>query len=84
MMTINLNKRNIIALILAVLIAAVFLNFVLMPPSAFNFLPFEIHERLKPTRISEGTFIKMFDVFSSFVVLIVSYLILRRRLRRTV
>jgi len=71
-----MKKINLIAALIALAVASVFLYSVLTPPSMFNFLPFAIHEALflKVTEngvtstIEEGTFIKIFDTV--FTVLI--------------
>lgn len=71
-----MKKINLIAALIALAVASVFLYSVLTPPSMFNFLPFAIHEALflKVTEngvtstIEEGKFIKIFDTV--FAVLI--------------
>jgi len=68
-------KRNTASLILALIIAGGFLWAVLTPPSLFNFLPFQIHESMRPTSISEDLFIKIFDICSAAIILILSYIL---------
>ena len=72
-----LNKRNIISLILALLLAGGFLWAVLTPPSIFNALPFEIHKSFDPGGSSESDFIIGFDVFSAVIVFFISYILAR-------
>jgi len=73
----TLNKRNIIALLLASLITIGFLWCVFTPPSLFNALPFEIHESMHSNLSSENIFIRQFDVFSAIILFVLSYIILR-------
>lgn len=73
----SLNKKNIISLIIAIIISGVFLWAVLTPPSLFNFLPYQIHEGMKSDKISENLFIKIFDICSAIIVLILSYILTR-------
>jgi hypothetical protein len=70
------NKRNIAALIAALLISAGFLYAVLTPPSVFNFLPYEIHESI-PMKVSESTFIIDFDICFSVALLFPIYILVR-------
>ena len=77
MVMIALNKRNTASLILALILAGGFLWAVLTPPSLFNFLPFQIHESMRPTSISENLFIKIFDICSAVILLILSYILAR-------
>ncbi len=71
------SRRNIIVLILSIIIAVGFLWAVLTPPSIFNFLPYAIHESMKTNAISENNFIRVFDICSSMVVFVLSYILSR-------
>jgi hypothetical protein len=71
------SKKNLIALIIALLISIGFLWLVFTPPSIFNMLPFEIHQALTDDWKSEKVFIQIFDVCSAVIVLILSYVIIR-------
>lgn len=66
---------------IALALAGGFLWLVLNPPSVFNMLPFTIHEAINLGGTSEKTFIIVFDVITSFLVLIVGYRILSKMLK---
>jgi hypothetical protein len=75
------NKKNIAAFTIALVITIGFLWAVLTPPSVFNFLPSEIHNKsMRSSGISENQFIKIFDICSAIIVLILSYIIARNGL----
>lgn len=76
-----LNRKNIVSLVIAVIISGVFLWAILTPPSLFNFLPYQIHEGMKSEKISENLFIKIFDICSAIIVLILSYILTRNFLK---
>lgn len=70
-----IKKKNIIAFILALIITVGYLwSVVLTPPSAFNLLPYQIHESLKLSNSSESSFIRVFDICFTFVLFILSYI----------
>jgi hypothetical protein len=67
-------KRFISALVALIIVAAIG-YLILAPPSAFNFIPFEIHESfLRDSRIKEHHFIIAFDL----VFLLIVFLVLNR------
>jgi len=56
-------KKKIIPIGVSLAVAAAFLVIVLTPGGcAFNLIPYEIHESMRPSEMSESSFIKMFDV----------------------
>ena len=61
-------KTNIISVSVGLITASIFLALVLTPPSAFNLLPFSLHESLFRNVIKESSFIVMFDVFVSVII----------------
>lgn len=81
-----MNKINIIAVLVALVVAGFFLYSVLTPPSMFNFLPFAIHEALflKVTEngvsssIEEGTFIKIFDTVVAALIFWLVYAVMKK------
>ena len=77
----KMKKINIWALIIALALTGIFLWSVLNPPSVFNFLPFAIHEAIDFGGTSEKTFIIVFDVITSVLILIAGYRILSRMLK---
>jgi hypothetical protein len=70
MLMFKINKKNVVALIVALGLTTGFLWAVLTPPSIFNFLPYEIHESIRSTNMSEIDFIKIFDIGSAMVLFI--------------
>lgn len=73
-----MKRVNIWALMIALVLAGVFLWLVLNPPSVFNMLPFAIHETVNPGGASEKTFIIVFDVIASLLILMVGYRIVSK------
>lgn len=73
-----MKRINILALMIAIALAGVFLWLVLNPPSVFNMLPFALYEAFNSGGTSEKTFIIVFDVITSLLILIVGYRILSK------
>ena len=61
-------KHRILALLISIVIASGVLYFVLIPPSAFNFIPFAIHGFLFQNIIEEHVFIIVFDIIIVVVI----------------
>jgi hypothetical protein len=61
-------KRNIIAALLSGIITAMFLYAVLIPPSAFNFIPFALHQAFFQNSVEEASFIRVFDVIIGIIL----------------
>lgn len=76
------SKVKIWAFIIALILAGLFLWMVLTPPSVFNMLPFAIHEAIDPSGVSEKTFIIVFDIITSFLILLGGYRILLNVLKK--
>jgi hypothetical protein len=72
-----INKKNIVAFIIALIITVGFLWAVFTPPSIFNMLPFEIHQAITDNWKSEKSFIQIFDICSAIILFILSYRIIR-------
>ncbi len=64
------------ALIVALLLSASFLIYVLAVPNMFNMLPFAIYESINPNGVSEQTFIVLFDVVAAALLLLPIYKLL--------
>ena len=77
----KLNKRNIIAFVIALLIAVGFLWSVLTPPSFYNILPYQIYESIHPGGNSEAEFIRIFDICSVLIAFIITYILARNALK---
>ncbi|RZK39760.1 MAG: hypothetical protein EOO90_17440 [Pedobacter sp.] len=76
-------RTKILAFIIALILPTLFLWItVFSGASAFNLLPFEIHEAINPGGASENTFIIVFDVIVAILLIIPSYLIVRNILRK--
>jgi len=73
----KLNKRNIASLVVGILLTIGFLLCVFNPPSSFNFIPYALHQMMRPTSVSENSFIKVFDICFAVVVFIVTYILTR-------
>ena len=73
----KLNRRNIIALLLALIITAAFTWCVFTTPSLFNALPIEIHDSMGLKPHSESVFVRLFDVCSAIILFILSYIFSR-------
>ena len=73
-----INKRNIVALIVSIIITIAFLRSVFPPPSGFNLSPFVIHDEMYSFGVSENTFIRNFDYCFAVFVLILSYFLARK------
>jgi hypothetical protein len=71
-------RKNILPIILSAAIAIIFLYIVLTPPSAFNMIPFAIHEWLFKGIIKEVTFIVIFDIITSVILFFIGFYIFRR------
>lgn len=71
-------KINLLALLLAVLISIGLLVFALTTPSAFNFLPFAIHQAIFRDVIMEKSFIVIFDILTALFLVWFFYKILTR------
>ncbi len=61
----GVKRAKVVPLGVALIGATTFLIFVLTPGCAFNFLPYELHESMRPTRIQEAAFIIVFDIIFS-------------------
>ena len=71
-------RTKILAVIIALLLPTLFLWFtVFSGASAFNLLPFEIHEAINPGGSSESTFIILFDVIVAVLLFIPIYKIVK-------
>lgn len=73
----KINKKNIAAVIVALVTSLAFLLAVLSPPSVFNLLPAELHESMESPVVSENSFVRIFDVCSSVVLMIIAYIAAR-------
>ncbi len=73
----SLNKKNIVSLIIAIIIAGGFLWAVLTPPSLFNALPLSIYDSRHSDVSSESDFIRKFDVCFAIGLLVLSYILSR-------
>lgn len=73
-----IDKKNIVSIIAAIIIAGGFLWAVLTPPSLFNALPFSIYYAWHSDVSSESDFIRKFDVCFAIGVLVVSYILARK------
>lgn len=70
-------RNKIIAFIIAALISTSFLWITIFSgPSAFNIIPFEIHEAISPGGSSESFFIRVFDIAIAILLFILSYRII--------
>lgn len=77
-------KHTLLPLIIGLFVAGLFVcSTILSDSSIFNFLPYEIHESMKPTEIPEDKFIVGFDIVSAIFVFAIGYLISYRYLRKT-
>ncbi len=66
-------KINILAIIISIVLSGAFLIYVLIPPSAFNYIPFFIHQSVLKSLIDEALFIKIFDVLVSILLMFIIY-----------
>jgi hypothetical protein len=72
-------KRKIICVGIAALITITFLFLVLFSGgSAFNFIPYFIHESISKGGEGESLFIKVFDVLSGGLIFLGTYKLLNR------
>ena len=69
----NTSMPKIGAFIVSVIVAGLFLSFVLKKPSIFNMLPFAIHEAINPGGTSEALFIIIFDIAIALLLFVFSY-----------
>lgn len=78
----NVSMLRLYAFLIAGFVSGLFLYFVLKKPSAFNMLPFSIHEAINPGGSSETTFIIVFDIVVALLLLLISYKIAYKLLNK--
>jgi hypothetical protein len=72
----SINKRNIIALLTAIIVSGAFLWIVVLcPPSGFNMLPLTFYD--ESSGITETQFIKRFDLGFAIFLLGLTYVLAR-------
>lgn len=77
------SSKKVLSFTIALALAIAFLwATVFSESSAFNFLPFEIHEGFNPGGESEGTFIIIFDSIVALLILILGYVLLNKAFKR--
>ena len=65
-------ERKTIAILVALILSAIFLFFVL-GPGIFNMIPYRIHESIWKGGSGETIFIRSFDIVSALVVFSITY-----------
>jgi hypothetical protein len=74
-------NKKILAIVLAVAVAGLFLFMVLYSSSGFNFIPYLIHEAVSPGGAGETNFIIVFDVLFAILLFWLSYKLFNRVLK---
>jgi hypothetical protein len=74
-------KHRVLSLLISIVIASGFLYFILLPSSAFNFIPFAIHGFLFQNIIEEHVFIIAFDILIVGVIFGVVFRFLDRKIK---
>lgn len=77
------SQSKVLAFSTAIAIATLFLYFTLKENSIFNIIPFAIHEAISPGGKFETAFITIFDVIIALLLLLISYKIVYKVLKRT-
>ncbi|WEK34995.1 MAG: hypothetical protein P0Y53_21110 [Candidatus Pseudobacter hemicellulosilyticus] len=72
--------NKLLAVVLALLTAGLFLFMVLYSSSGFNFIPYLIHEAISPGGAGETTFIMVFDVLAAILLFWLLYKLFARLL----
>jgi len=73
-------NKKILIIILALTASSLFLYMVLYSSSAFNFIPYLIHESLSPGGAGESNFIVVFDIAFSILLFWLLYKLFERLL----
>lgn len=73
-------NKKMLAIILALIASGLFLFMVLYSSSAFNFIPYLIHEAISPGGAGESNFIIVFDVLFALLLFWLLYKLLIRLL----
>lgn len=66
-----INMKKIVPLILSALLSTSVFNYIIKPPSFFNFLPFAIHENFFRGIVGERLFIIVFDLLFAILLFFV-------------
>ncbi len=73
-------KNQTLAIVIALIIAGVFLSYALRP-GAFNLIGYSIHEAIWPGGANESNFIRVFDIVCGIIIFWIAYKILIRILK---
>lgn len=72
------NRLQFLSILISMFISGGFLYLVLNPPSAFNFIPYLIHEAFFRDVTAESTFIVIFDIIFAIILVWPINMIIRR------
>lgn len=74
-------KKKRLAIILAIVVAGLFLFMVLYSSSAFNYIPYLLHETISPGGAGEANFIIVFDILFALLLFWLAYKLFMRVLK---